>query len=72
MCILRKLHAFRWVLCLGLFAAAGGCSDSTPGPNANTDPENNPGVTQRNARQQAFGKQGLPVGKQAAKPEDKK
>jgi hypothetical protein len=67
MCILRYLHATRWILCLGLLVAASGC-DSTPGPNEHTDPNNNPGVSQKNARQQAYGKQGTVVGKQAPKP----
>jgi hypothetical protein len=68
MCILRNLLARRWILGLGLLTAASGCSDPTPGPNANTDPNNNPGVAQKNARIEAYGKQGMPTGKQAPKP----
>jgi hypothetical protein len=65
--MLQVVDARRTVLGLGLLAvlaASGGCNE-TVGPTASTDPNNNPGVTQKNARIQAYGKDGVvksPVG----------
>jgi hypothetical protein len=66
---LRASRPMPWVLelaLLGILGMATGCSDSTPGPNDNTDPNDNPGIDRKNAREKAFGKAGVPQGKQAA------
>jgi hypothetical protein len=60
--ILQVVDARRMVLGLGLLAmlaASGGCNE-TVGPTASTDPNNNPGVAQKNARIQAYGPSGAP------------
>jgi hypothetical protein len=58
----RILDLKRWIVCAGvaaLLVAMAGCGESAGGPTASTDPANNPGVTQKNARIQAFGKAGV-------------
>lgn len=67
---LRAVGAIVKVRCLAvvaMLAMAAGCGDSAPNPES-FDPNNNPGIDRKNAREQAFGKAGLPQGKQAATP----
>jgi hypothetical protein len=67
--ILQNLDTRRMVLGLGLvafLASASGCTEGTNDVTQNTDAANNPGLAQQKAREAAYGKAGVPQGKQAA------
>lgn len=69
--VLRFLHAMRMVLCLGLLALmalASGCSDSNPVAAVGDEAAKEKGEAQQKARQAAYGKAGVQVGRPKATP----
>lgn len=61
------LGKVRGLALFAILAMAAGCGEATPDPEK-TDPNNNPGIDRKNAREKAYGKAGVPQGKQAAPP----
>jgi hypothetical protein len=64
--VLQFLHGRRMVLCLsllGLLALAGGCGDQNPVTAVSPEAGKEHGEAQRKAREAAYGKAGVPVGK---------
>jgi hypothetical protein len=70
--LLRVFHAKRVVVCLGLLgslALASGCGESNPATSVSDDEAKAKTQAQRDAMQNAFGKNGAPTG---ARPSAKK
>jgi len=69
--ILQRLTTRRAMLGLGLaglLAAAVGCDSTNDVTQSTSKGEDNPGLARQKAREAAFGKAGMPTGKQAGTP----